>query len=330
MAYARKSYKRKSTRYRKYTRKSTSSKSRVSVKTRPRRVAVATKRDLYRLSKQVRRNTAQSLGDIQYAYQSLRWGVVPLARYVSTMTPIAILHQGIQANTDIHGLTYNVPPPPLNPTLSQLNPATWVKQILPAAGMNPLYTDHDQLQFYDSSQGVQAKYVHYKTDYEFNFQCVNAKCYVDIALVRPRKNQQYIRNSSYDATVVQGLVGFTNLCHGSNPTMRLDGRQYSYKLLRRRYFNTEASDSYLQTNPNWSTKICLRNPYGCKMIQTNQEDTTTVARTHLNIPVSKQMWLVISCSLDTTDPAQTPSAARHVLFSATRRPVFRDWLGASN
>lgn len=312
----------------------------VAVKTRPRRVAVATKKDLYRLAKQVRRNTSQAMGDMQKSTQLIRWSGTESARWVSVQTPHAIFHQGIQENSNLYGLRRVAGAPGQLDTLVSDSPGTWQNcDLSNVAG--PLF-DADDLEIYDnqrqyaSSLGVQSKYVHYSSTYTFNFNAVNCTGYYQIDLICPKNANRPIRSGVPHAdettyNVANGLQGFIGMCYGSNVPYSPNPNYFMRKTLAKGYFNTafDPNLSQLKTNPNFNVKVHIKNHYGKKLMITSQNDPASTAEfpiTPGEVATGKQMWLIVSSSIEQAHQ----SANNHLKYSCTKTNRWRDYLGASH
>lgn len=332
-----------------FTRRAPRRKPSVSVKARPQRVALATKRDLMRLTKQVRYNTRQAMGDLQKSTQKLNWTTTAEDAWVSIQTPHAILHQALQDRSPIYGLR-KIPGPPPGGTylLSSINPASWgdyslaniANQFVPAADV----FDVDALEVYDnqrqykSALGVQSKYVHYKSEYVFNFYAVSCTGYYQIDLICPKR---VLRPASLTTTqeettynVGAGLQGFIGLAGGTLVQNFPNPVYFSRKRLARGYFNTagdpaSVENQQLHTNPNFQVNFTIRNHRGKKLIVCSQNDPTIGAgfiQTPAEIPTEQQMWIVISSSIN----EHQQNGNNHLKYHCVRTNWWRDYLGASH
>ena len=329
----------RASKHRKRPRRTAGRKPRVTVKARPRRVAVATQRQLMRLTKQVKFNTQQAMGDLQKSTQRIIWNTgTESDRYVTVQTPHAIWHQGITERTAVRGLR-RVLNPPGPDTLNALIPGTWrnfgLLDVLQGSPNNPAF-DADLVQYdnqrqYAASLGVQSKYVHYYTDYCFNFNAVNCTGYYSIHLVQPRRSMRpitavpNIQATTYN--VEQGLQGLCGMCPGSTNEYKPNPAYFKCKLLKRGYYNTafNANESQLNTNPNFQVRIRLRNPRGKKLIifpESQDQEPPIPAQ----CPVHQQMWLIVSSSIE--QPQST--LANHLKYHCVKTNVWRDYLGASH
>ena len=312
----------------------------VAVKTRPRRVPVATKKDLMRLAKQVRRNTSQAMGDIQKSTQLIRWAGAAENRWVTVQTPHAIFHQGIQEGSALYGLRPQSGGPGQLDTLQSITPATWANCDLSNVAGSSYDADfmevYDQQRQYKSSLGVQSKYVHYSTTYNFNFVAVNCQGYYSIDLIMPRNANRLIRANTPDAdetvyNVAKGLQGFIGLNRGSSVPYTVNPNYFRRKTLAKGYFNTafDPNLSQLKTNPNFNVKIHVKKPYGKKLMISSQNDPTSFDESPITpgeVATDKQMWLIVSSSIE---QAQT-TANNHLKYSCTKVSRWRDYLGASH
>lgn len=313
----------------------------VAVKTRPRRVAVATKKDLYRLAKQVKRNTSQALGDFQKSTQNIRWdGSAEANRWITVQTPHAIFHQGIQEGSPLYGLRVTAGGPGVLDTLTSMTPGRWSScDLHDVAGTQ---FDAGALQVYDnqrqyaSSLGVQSKYVHYSTSYCFNFVAVNCTGYYSIDMICPRNASRPIRAGTAGAeetiyNVANGLQGLIGLNHGSAVPYHPNPNYFMRKTLAKGYFNTafDPNLSQLKTNPNFNVKIHVKNAPGKKMIIAAQNDPLSTQEfiiTPGEVPTNKQIWLIVSSSIE---QAQS-TANNHLKYSCTKVSRWRDYLGVSH
>lgn len=313
----------------------------VAVKTRPRRVQVATKRDLMRLQKQVRHNTSQAMGDMQKNTQLLRFTGVDADRWISLQTPHAIFHQGIQPSTPIYGLRRQAGGPGQLDFLTSISPATWENYNLADVAGLTIYdsatlAQYDNQRQYASSLDVQSKYVHYSSTYTFNFTSVSAKGYYQIDLIMPRNVSRPIRETALQSTTVynvaQGLQGFIGLCDGCDASYTPNPNYFIRKRLARGYFNTvfNANSSELNTNPNFCVKLHVKNLPGKRLMISAQNDPANPATSYAiqpgEVPTGRQMWLVVSSSIQEGDQ----NANNHLKYHCVRTNRWRDYLGASH
>ena len=312
----------------------------VAVKTRPRRVPVATKRDLMRLAKQVRRNTSQAMGDRQKSTQLIRWSGVQADRWVSVQTPHAIFHQGIQENSPLYGLRVQAGGPGQLDTLQSITPGTWVNCDLANVAGTAFDADalevYDQQRQYASSLGVQSKYVHYSTTYTFNFTAVNCTGYYSIDLIMPRNANRPIRANTPNAdetiyNVAQGLQGFIGLNPGSAVPYTVNPNYFHRKTVAKGYFNTafDPNLAQLKTNPNFNVKVHVKNMPGKKLIVSSQNDPTSFDESPIapgEVATGRQIWLIVSSSIE---QSQT-TANNHLKYSCTKLSRWADYLGASH
>jgi len=302
-------------------------KTRVAVK-KTVRIPLATRRQVWKLSKQVRYNTRQALGDLQKNHQRfVNTGPVP--HWPSLQTPVAIFHQGLQNLSSVFGLAYVQNTPPVLDTLTPGIVGAWQDMDLNVAlggNFGTTQQDHDQLKTYASSYGVQSKFVHYHSMYTFSFTAVQAVGYVQIDLIETRRN--YTRTLANELTVREGLAGFAAMCKGGPDLYCPNPSMYKKRMLYRHYFNTALTDDQLHTNPNAVCTLMVKNPFGKKLILTTQNDLSITPGViePSEVPLRQQMWLIVSCSI----PASQISPTSHIKWHCTKQNIWRDWLGQSH
>ncbi|AXH78644.1 MAG: hypothetical protein [Circular genetic element sp.] len=302
------------------------------------------KNSVAKLSRQVSNLKMTQQGALQMDRQRVRWsaagGPTNVANHPSTLRPICFLHQAISANAQIHSLQYVANIPPVFNTLTPAVVGNWVDQTYPITdsvasggyGVDPaLAGKFDQLQYWSQNQGVQNKYCHTSTLYQFRVTARKCRGYVDVFLAHPKKN--FVRSTQQDVTLPNGLAGFTNLSLGSNNQYSINNQYYTMKRLKRHYFNTVAETTAppaqvireLQTNPDYDFNLTISNDKSRRVI-TAPELFTGGVLDFTDIPLAKQDWIIVSCTLEQRDVNDN----NHVEIDMFRTPRWRDLLGASS
>lgn len=301
-----------------------------------------------KLGRAVGKLKLQAQGSMQIDRQDIRWqppyvptapGAAPQVRNQPTnLRPICWLHQAISRGAQIHSLEYN---PLLAPTFATLEPnvvGTWNAQSYPITlpiaaggfGCDPaLLNRTDQLQYYDQAQGVQNKYTHTSTEYQFNITAKQVRGYLDIFQFHPKR--VFTRSTAKDVSIPGGLPGFANLSIGVGPQQlySTNNMYYSKKHLKRHYFNTTSdpglpNQRFLQTNPDYVFSLTVRNDKSRSTIKATELFSGGVLD-YTDIPLLKQDWIMVSCTLENVDVGPD----NHIQVDIVRTPRWRDLLGAS-
>lgn len=297
-------------------------------------------------------------GNVQYSRQFADFAAHPANtlnyRYLSTYQPICWLHQAIDNNSQIHGLqvTRSAPAPPNLPVITALNNLSigaWSNQQFPydGLGIGNTQTGTNQLRYWKNSLGVQNKFFHHYTDYTIEVEAVAARGYVDLLMITPSK--AYIRKSqsTKDTQLPTGIVGFTNLCAGSNNQWAINPQYYNVKRVRRLYFNN-LKDLYdggnetgrsVQTNPTRLIQYRLYNPAYKRVISAPQDETaqpTPEITDFTDVGIKQQIWFMLTSSLESTEVdkinagvSQGRDTNNHIKVRMFRKPCWRDYIGAS-
>jgi len=296
-------------------------------------------------------------GQVQYSRQFCQFSQTPpdAINYsrVSTYQPICWLHQAIDQDAQVYGITVtrNTPVPPNLPTITGVVNApigAWSTQQFPydTLGIGNTQSGTNQLKYWKNALGVQNKFYHHYTDYTIELESVGARGYVDLLMIVPTK--AWIRRSQQtkDTQLPSGIVGFTNLCAGSSNQWAINPQYYSVKRVRRVYFD-QLKDEYagaqttgrsIQTNPTRLIQYRFYNPAYKRVISAPQDETVTPEITDFtDVGIKQQVWFMLSCSQDsaTTDriiggPSQGRESSNHIKVKMFRKPCWRDYIGASS
>jgi len=318
-------------------RRRTSSKKGPAVTVR-RRIPLAKKSTLMRLSRQVRYNTRQAQGKLQKSYQRISWSALPPAeRYVNDIQCHLILLPGIQAGTRVSSNVAVVPPTGPITTITRTAPGAWREMVAPATDVNPLYAEFDQLLFYKNSLGVQSTYTLYKSMYTFNFYFKSCTGWIQIDKLSYRRNYQGGGSAPNvtDYNLPGASIGLINMAQGTPSQYSMNPQLFKRTRVLRKYFNTvkpPTDGHFLGTNPNYSVNLSFSPSKYKKLIRLRQSDTTLGPGATLPVTDDKtiskgcQEWLLISCSLKTGD---TTSGA-NVSYDAYRTVMWRDQIGSNS
>lgn len=311
--------------------------------------AVRKRVSLRKLSGQVKAIKRNALGSVQYSRQKLvyrnAWtppggGANQVPSRPTNLRPIVFLHQAISAGAQVHSCQYS---PGIAPAFSTLTPAvvgTWTQQAFPITtsianggyGCDPAVNNrNDQLQYLEQAEGVQNKYTHISTEYAFSVKALQARGYVDVFMLHPKRT--WVRSTAKDVSMPSGLAGMTNLSLGTaySNQYSMNGMYYTKKHLKRHYFNTidpqnplYPNERFLQTNPDYNFNLKI----------TNDKTRSTIKATELfqggildytDIPILKQDWIMVSTTLENADV----TALNYVDVQIIRSCKWRDLLGAS-
>lgn len=306
--------------------------------------------------KQLRDIKKRFYGQVQYSRQFCQFspnptGTIPYSR-VSTYQPICWLHQAIDADASVYGITVtrNAPAPPTLPQITALTNATigsWVAQVFPydALGIGNAQSGTNQLKYWSNALGVQNKFYHHYTDYTIEIESVGARGYVDLLMITPTK--AWIRRSQQtkDTQLPSGIVGFTNLCAGSNNQWAVNPSYYNVKRVRRVYLNN-LKDEYagaqttgrsLQTNPTRLIQYRFYNPAYKRVISAPQSEVPTSEITdYTDVGIKQQVWFMLSCSQESANTDKIVSGAsqgrdanNHIKVKMFKKNCWRDYIGAS-
>ena len=297
-----------------------------------------------KLGRQVARLKTTQQGAPQMDRQRVRWmppaGPGNVRNHPTTIRPIAFLHQAISAGAQIHTLQYGLATPPAFSTLTQVLAGQWISQTFPitdpisggGSGVDPaLAGKFDQLQYWSQSQGVQNRYCHTSTEYQFRCTAKQARGYLDVFIAHPKRN--FVRSTQQDVSLPNGLAGFTNLSLGSQNQYSINKQYYTMKRLKRHYFNTVAVHAAaptqhqrdLQTNPDFDFNLTIKNDKSRQVI-TAPELFTGGILDYTDIPLSKQDWIILSCTIEENDQSED----NNISVDIFRTPKWRDLLGASS
>lgn len=303
------------------------------------------KTTITKLNNKVKRLELTQRGSIQMDRQYLRWlppdpPQQPSPYYFSAnepsnIRPICFLHQAISVNSRAYTNRYLQPvPPATSPTLPNIEAGVWASQPYPLTSapynLDPgTYGLNDQLQYWSQALGVSNDYTHFSTKYQIQCHAVNARGFIDVFLVHPKKS--YIRSVQQDISLPLGLSGFSFMSLASNNMYSINSQYYSCKRIRRKYFNTTApsggaaaTQQYLCTNPDLDMEFTIKNRKSRQRIKAPELAEGAVLDS-TDIPYHKQDWIIISTTLDNKDV----SANNHLKFQIYRTPVWRDREGAS-
>lgn len=319
--------------YRKSTRRARPYRRRAAAKGpavyRKKRIPLAKRSTLMRLKRQVAYNTRQAQGRLQLQYQCLTFLDDPASsNQVTDVQNHYILVQGIQQGTPIYSPKQAAPGPPVTLTLAK--PGSWERCINPAVKLNGIYDEFDQLKYWPNNLGVQSVYVHYSSDYVFNFYAKSCTGWLQIDMIEPRKviNTSAGTNDTYVLPACS--IGMINCAQGANDQYRDNPWLFKRRRLVRRYFNTVKGPTdghFLGTNPNFSVRLRVKNPKHKKLVRLRQDDSTgsTLPKTNWDtIGRSVQRWLCISSTIE--DGQSTPGA--NLTYNVFRTNVFRDMIGS--
>lgn len=297
-----------------------------------RRVPLAKRSSLTRLSRQVRYNTQQAQGRLQLSYQCIDWaGATSTHRGVTDVQNHYILVQGIQAGTPVYSPTEAAPGPPITLTVTKIG--SWVECENPAVKLNSLYSKYDQLKYYSNALGVQPVYVHYSSDYCFNFFAKDCTGWLEVAMITYRKQTSYTSTAGDNYVLPGGTIGMINTCQGANDQTLVNPYLFKRKVLARKYFNTAAAGTaghYLGTQPNLSLRLRVKNPKHMKMCRLRANElydptAATLPKTDWDtIDRNVQRWLQISSTIE--DHANTADAG--ITYQGYRLNKHRDQLGS--
>lgn len=280
------------------------------------------------------------MGDFQKSTQLIRWAGAAENRWVTVQTPHAIFHQGIQEASVLYGLRPQAGGPGQLDTLQSITPGSWANCDLHDVAGTAYDADflevYDSQRQYASSLGVQSKYVHYSSTYTFNFTAVNCTGYYQIDMICPRRASRPIRagNPAAEETiynVATGLQGFIGMCSGGTTPYSPNPNYFMRKTLAKGYFNTafDPNATQLKTNPNFNVKIHVKNAPGKRLMITTQNDPSTTVEAPITpgeVPTDKQIWLVVSSSIEQS----ATTANNHLKYHCVKTSRWRDYFGASH
>lgn len=277
------------------------------------------------------------------AFQPAGGGAPQVRNQPTNLRPLVWLHQAISAGAQIHSLEYQPHTAPAFSVLDNKVVGTWAPQTFPVTdsiaaggyGCDPaIFGKYDQLQYQGSqTQGVQSKYTHSSTLYQFKITAQEARGYIDIFMFHPKRS--WVRSTQKDVTIPGGLVGFTNLSLGVSNSVKtvqyaINNLYYTKKHLKRHYFNTvddpgAPDERQLQTNPDYDFQLMVRNDKSRSTIKATELFEGGVLD-HTDIPFSKQDWIMVSTTLQNADVSST----NNITVDIIRTPRWRDLLGVSS
>lgn len=281
---------------------STAKRPALSVKTRPKRVAVARKSRVDKIARQVRTLQVAKYGAPQVQRQSFRSSVGGGATFTcSTLEPVCFCCEAIAIgnevySTQVDGLgNYDV-----------TGIGNWVQQPFALTGLNPANEKFDLQQYRNSkSLGVRSTYLYRGTSYDIQMFGNKVNGYLHCYEITPRKS--VVRVTDQERKLPFAIPSFVHMGEGGDDTYDQSSSFFSIKKRFTKYFNTigpDANAGYVQTN-NLAYKRLWHK--GRKLI-TGSDIAGVNLVTDQDIATRKQTWLLFTFTSNA--PATADSSMR--------------------
>lgn len=295
----------------------------ITVKTGPKRVAVARKTRVDQLSRAVRKLQVQQFGSAQTQRQSYRSAEIDLTDTFRTTSLAPCLHcvEAIAPTSTIYS-TLAAPGGEYSDNVI----GSWVTQPHGLTQLNPLNVKFDLQEFRNKKAfgvlgnvPVQPTYLIKGVQYDIQIFAREFNGWVECWLVKPRDT--VLRTLTVERQLPQAIPCFTQFVDGTNQLESHACQFYSYKRKFRMYINTTVNtpEHYLGTNNIFYKKVYVS--YGRGKVIRATEDLGSNAG-NFTIPLKSQTWMMFASS----NP--TESSSSFVEFRVARNTHYRDSVGS--
>lgn len=298
-------------------RPSTSRRATVSVKTRPKRVAVARKSRVDKIARQVRSLQVAKYGAPQVQRQSFRstqglgvvWRLTSTTPKMFCQEAIAPTNQVFFPDQDALSGDYNV-----------VSCGSWIQQPFGPTVDQAANARYD-LQLYrnQKNEGFESTYLIKGVGYDIQIFAEGFNGFVQCYEIEAKT--AVTRAVDQDYKLPYSAASFVNMCQGSDAQYSQASQFFNIKKKWTEYFNTtpdSPQSQSLHTN-NLRFKKMWKSYGRGKLITATAQNQTTV--TPQDIPTAKQSWLLFTSSNN------TESATSYVRIQVQRNVHWRDSVG---
>lgn len=304
-----------------YSRKSR--KPALTVKTRPKRVAVARKSRVDKIARAVRKLQVQQFGAAQVQRQSYRSAEIDLTDTFRTTALEPVMHciEAIAPTSIVYSTIFNGAN-----EASANNIGSWITQPHPLTVLNPVNVKFDLQQFRNSKAygapgllPVQPTYLVKGVQYDIQVFAREFNGWVECWVVTPRDT--VLRTTTVERQLPNALPCFTNFTNGGDQLYSHACMYYTYKRKFRMYINTTKNtpEHYIGTNNIFYRKVYIS--FGRGKVIRGAETVGGTVQDH-EVPLNKQSWLMFTSS----NPTQ--SVTSFVEYRLQRNTHFRDSIGS--
>ncbi len=298
----------------------------LAVKTRSRRVAVARKSRVDKLSRQVSSLLIAKYGSPQVHRQNFRaLDVALINRFlVSSQKPVCFLNEGIMPGNRMWAAG------PTGGVYEYQQIGSWATQTFPLLNADPLSYKFD-LQYFRNQKnlGWNGTYLMKGVAYDFQLYAKAAQGYIQCYMITPR-NCSVVATDEQVRKLPYCIPSFVNMCKGCDSMYDHSSQFFKIKLMWTEYFNCANKGTVeqreLQTNPLRHRRMYIGMGKRGKLITATDAVPSAILNpvTQDDIPTGKQSWILFTSSINTSDV----DLQHFISVQAQRTVYWRDSAGS--